>query len=503
MSDNNVLGTVLGQGRQADEVLVVSTIEKAGTLRRGTIIAHDTLNETMLLQVANKITWADVNEQDLYLMNENERLAYQIIQRSPKSYILRCTVAGAIRDEGDGPQIFSATTSFVADQSSEVRSLNAAERRMIYDRGALVVGRTVDGASVTLPVNGLLQRHLSIIGMTGCGKSYLLGLLCEELARQKAAILIIDPHNEYIPMAQTLPQEVGRMLYSVGTAVGLNTYTLDVKAIAAHDFQHFTGMGPGSTSIVEAVIQNLREATPQYTIHDILTELASRARDGTSSEKAAAIWARNYIQTLANTGMIGVSEPPIREMVRANQVAVVAMSGVRERIQQFIVTSILQRVFASRRRGAIPPLVLIVEEAHRFAPAGEPASSSAILRTLAAEGRKFGVCLVVVSQRPNRLDATVLSQCVTNIVMKVKNPADLDSIRRSAENVTEDLLAELPRFERGEALIMGEAFPVSIRFKTRSDRRTQHGGKSVDFTAAWGEAAAKRDVKRFLFPSEV
>ena len=73
MSEGGVLGTVLGQGRREDEVLIVSTVEKAGALRRGAIVAHDTLNETMLLQVAKKITWADVSEQDLYLMSENER----------------------------------------------------------------------------------------------------------------------------------------------------------------------------------------------------------------------------------------------------------------------------------------------------------------------------------------------------------------------------------------------------------------------------------------------
>ncbi len=112
MVETKVLGSVLGQGGKADEILIVSTIDKAGTLRRGAIIAHDTLNETMLFQVANKITWADLNEQDLYLMNENERLAYQIIQKSPKSYIIQCSITGAIRDEGEGPQIFSATTSF-------------------------------------------------------------------------------------------------------------------------------------------------------------------------------------------------------------------------------------------------------------------------------------------------------------------------------------------------------------------------------------------------------
>lgn len=293
------------------------------------------------------------------------------------------------------------------------------------------------------------------------------------------------------------------MLYSVGVAAGLTTYTLDVKEITADEFQHFTGMGPGSTSLLETVIQEVRDTKPQYTIQDIITALEARARNGQSSERAAAMWARNYIQNLANTGIIGIREPPIREMVAANRVTIVAMAGVKERIQQFVVTSILQRIFESRRRDEVPPLVLIVEEAHRFAPAEGQASSSTILRTIAAEGRKFGICLVIVSQRPNRLDSTVLSQCVTNIVMKVKNPTDLNSIRESAENVTEDILSELPRFERGEALVMGEAFPVSIKFKARSDRVTKHGGGNVDFETAWKEESAKREMKRFEFPTEV
>jgi hypothetical protein len=500
---NNILGSVLSQGRKADEVLIVSTIEKAGTLKKGTIIAHDTLNEVILLQVTHKITWSDLSEQDLFLMNENEELAYKIIQKSPKSYILHSIIVGAIRDEGEGPAIFGGTTSFIADKTPEVRLLKPSEVKMIYDKGTLEVGRTVDGHKVTLPINGLIQRHLSIIGMTGSGKSYLLGLLCEELALHKAAILIIDPHNEYIPMAQTLPREVGKMLYSIGSAVGLNTYTLDVQKLSAFDFQHFTGMGIGSTAIVERIIQNLKETKSQYSIQDILQHLDSQARKGSPSEKAAATWARNYIQTLTNTGMLGTSEPPMREMVNANQTTVVAMSGVKERIQQFIVTSILQRIFNARRRKEISPLILVIEEAHRFAPSAEKVSSSAIMRTLAAEGRKFGICLVVVSQRPNRLDSTVLSQCVTNIVMKVKNPSDLESIKNSAENVTDDILNDLPRFERGEALIMGEAFPISIRYKTRSDRKTKHGGKNVNFVSEWQKHNQEKNVKKFNFPTEI
>jgi DNA helicase HerA-like ATPase len=147
--------------------------------------------------------------------------------------------------------------------------------------------------------------------------------------------------------------------------------------------------------------------------------------------------------------------------------------------------------------------VLVVEEAHRFAPSGQNVSSSDILRTIASEGRKFGICLFVASQRPNRLDSTVLSQCVTNIVMKIKNPADLASVRESAENATEDVINELPKFERGEALVMGESFPISIRFMVKSERKTKHGGKSVDYRGIWKEGAIIGDSESYEFPDEL
>jgi DNA helicase HerA-like ATPase len=339
--------------------------------------------------------------------------------------------------------------------------------------------------------------------MTGCGKSFLLGLLCEELLKHKAAILVIDPHNEYIPMAQSIPLTVRKMLYSVGSLLGLNSYTLDVKELSAYDFQHFTGMGNGSTSILESVIRDLRDTNANYTIHDILRDLDSIRRNRSTSEAMAAIWARNYLNNLANTGLIGTSEPSTKEIINSNQMTVIAMSGVKEKIQQFVVTNILQRIFEARRRDEIPPLVLIIEEAHRFSPSSQIVSSSSIMRTIAAEGRKFGMCMVVVSQRPNRLDSTVLSQCVSNIVMKIKNPTDLTSIRESSENVTEDIIQELPKFERGEALIMGEAFPIPIRFKTRSDRSTSHGGKSVDFKSLWSKESSKNEIKLFEYPDEL
>jgi hypothetical protein len=502
-NETKVLGSLLNQGRRDEEILIVSSIDKAGSLKKGTIIAHDTSKEVILLQIVQKITLTDISEQDLYLMSENEKLAYQIIQRSPKSYTLYCRIVGSIRHEEDKERVFSENISFLADKTTEVRSLNKRELKLIYDKGILQIGKTLEDYPVTFPINGLLQRHLSVIGMTGCGKSYLLGVLCEELSKYKAAILIIDPHNEYLSMIQSMPKEVNRMLYSLGDVSGLIPYTLDVKRMNSYDFKHFTGMGEGSTVIVQKVIQKLRKEKTNYNIQDIIDELNFIVKKNSPSEAVAAMWAKNYLQNLIITGIIGTKEPPIKEMVKTNQIATIAMSGAKEKIQQFVVTSVLQKIFEARKKEIIPPVVLIIEEAHRFSPSTETVSSNTIMRTLATEGRKFGICLIVVSQRPNRLDSTVLSQCVTNIVMKIKNPVDLNTIRTSAENATEDIIHQLPRFERGEALIMGESFPISIRFKVKTSRLTKQGGKNVDFEGIWSKHSDKEEIKYFKFPDEL
>lgn len=500
---NHIIGSILGQSSRSDEILVVTSLAKSRMLEKSTILAHDTLNEIILLQVLDKLTLSDVSEQDLFLMNENERIAFRILEKSPISYILRTSIVGSIRISNNKKIIYSTPNSFVADQSRNVRKLNDEEKKLIYDRGSLVVGRSFDNSIVSLPLNGLLQRHLSIIGMTGCGKSFLIGILCEELAKYNAAILLLDPHNEYLPMVQSLPKENKKMLYGLGNVVGLNNYTLDVKNISAYDFKHFTGMGEGSASILDQVIRELKKSKKNYSIQDILFELKNKISDSSKSEATAASWARNYLLNLASTGFFGTSEPKISEIIQANQISVIAMSGIKEKIQQFVATNLLQRIFDARRTEKIPPLVLVIEEAHRLAPSGTSVSSSDIIRTIATEGRKFGICLFIASQRPNRLDSTVLSQCVTNIVMKIKNPTDLASIKESAENVTEQVISELPKFERGEALVMGESFPVSIRFKVKSTRKTKHGGKSIDYENIWKEETKKIDAQIYEFPDEL
>jgi hypothetical protein len=101
-----------------------------------------------------------------------------------------------------------------------------------------------------------------------------------------------------------------------------------------------------------------------------------------------------------------------------------------------------------------------------------------MLRTVASEGRKFGMGLCVVSQRPAKVDKNIISQCNTNIILKVTNPNDLKAIIQSVEGLTNQTYNEIQRLPIGIALISGASIQIPIMVEIRT-RETSHGGKSV------------------------
>ncbi|RLF38640.1 MAG: hypothetical protein DRN00_03715 [Thermoplasmata archaeon] len=130
----------------------------------------------------------------------------------------------------------------------------------------------------------------------------------------------------------------------------------------------------------------------------------------------------------------------------------------------------------------------IVEEAHNYCPErgyGNAVSSS-ILRTVASEGRKFGMGLCVVSQRPAKVDKNVISQCNTNIILKVTNPNDLRAIIQSVEGLTSETADEIKRLQVGVALVAGGSLtrPIMVEIRTRE---TSHGGRSITIISGEGE----------------
>jgi DNA helicase HerA-like ATPase len=139
------------------------------------------------------------------------------------------------------------------------------------------------------------------------------------------------------------------------------------------------------------------------------------------------------------------------------------------------VAYIANRIFNERRNKSIPPTVLVLEEAHNFIPqtaSKEESISKSVFRTIAREGRKFGCSLCLISQRPVRLDTTVLSQCNTHLYLRITNPYDLDYIKQSAEGLSSDSVGMITSLRVGEALLAGEAVNAPTFFKVR-ERNSQ------------------------------
>jgi hypothetical protein len=123
------------------------------------------------------------------------------------------------------------------------------------------------------------------------------------------------------------------------------------------------------------------------------------------------------------------------------------------------------------------PLLVALEEAHNYLKAGERAISSRTVQTIAKEGRKYGVGLLLITQRPTELDETVLSQCGTIIALRMTNKGDRGHISAAVQDELYDMVALLPSLRTGEALIFGEAvqIPSRIRFY-----KTSHAPRSSD-----------------------
>ena len=165
---------------------------------------------------------------------------------------------------------------------------------------------------------------------------------------------------------------------------------------------------------------------------------------------------------------------------------------------------IIKQLFELRRKGIIPPVVIFVEEAHNFAP--EKAEkrenvTKAQIERIAREGRKFGISICLITQRPAHLSQTSLSQCNTHIFLKIGNPNDLDFIKRGSENLTSSLMNMLPGLEVGEAVVVGEAVKSPLIFRVR-EKKVKDGKKTgmLDMINDWKnkKANGKNEFSEFL-----
>jgi len=359
----------------------------------------------------------------------------------------------------------------------------------------------------------LLTRHLAVIAKSGAGKSYAVGIILEELAECGFPAVIIDPHGEYSSMRE--PNDHGEDLkyataYGIkpkGYAKQIKEYSLNTQIVPASaelklpmprsplefiDALPFK-LSNGQKSLLYSVLNQIKEDRGLFDFDDIINYM--------SATDSNARW--NLISAIENirqTSLFSVKPTDLRKLVKPGQLTIINLKGASPELQEVVVALLAIKLFEQRKLGMIPPFFLVFEEAHTFCPErgfGE-ARSSRIIRTIASEGRKFGLGLCVISQRPARIDKNVLSQCASQIILQVTNPNDLKAISNSFEGVTAETENEIKSLPTGKALVIGAAdYPTFVDIRIR---RSAHGGRAQKFEL---EQTEKPSLKLLTFKPQI
>ena len=191
-------------------------------------------------------------------------------------------------------------------------------------------------------------------------------------------------------------------------------------------------------------------------------------------------------------GLADIIKQYLRIPVGDKPISIIDLSGIPSDVVDVVVSVLCRMVFDFAVWSPRPvkvPILLVCEEAHRYAPRSDAAAfqpTKQALARIAKEGRKYGVSLGLISQRPSELAETILSQCNTLIALRMSNEQDQHFVQRALPDAVKSLVDSLPTLRAQEALIVGEgtAVPVRVRFSDLHEDRRPHSA-DVPFASLW------------------
>ncbi len=384
-----------------------------------------------------------------------------------------------------------------------------------------------------IDVNELLGKHFAVVGSTGTGKSCGVALILRMILDKnpKGHILLLDPHNEYAtsfgdsaevitPKDLQLPfwfltfeemievlmhgqkaREAEIEILSELILLAKASYAANrgrelnhVVRRRADDFGGFNVDTPVPYRISDVVafidermgrLENRRDLTPYR-------QLKTRIESISQDPRYQFMFGNLTIQDR----MSEILGRLFRVPVNGKPIAILELTGVPSDVVNVVVSVICRMSFdfALWSDGRVP-LTLVCEEAHRYVPndpdLGFDPTRRAIAR-IAKEGRKYGVSLAVISQRPAELDPTILSQCSTIFAMRLSNERDQDIVRAAISDSVASLLDFLPSMGTREAVVFGDGvtLPQRMRFDDL-DQDVMPRSRAARFTERWREGAGE------------
>lgn len=461
---------------------------------------------------------------------------------SPAGGIIGLNALGEITQEGQ----FRRGVSDYPLPGAEIRTIAPADLGAIFSKirpYGFKLGRFKDytSADVFLDPSTLCGRHFAILGQSGSGKSWAVTTVVQRLVETmpRAHIILLDLHGEYcwvdehgtehsafekdkVRYLDARKLEIPYWLMTFGELVELLIDRNDRKAPIQTAFlrdiifdlktKSGNALGLKSVSVdspvyfpLTKVYELFKESNelrtdfgktkgPLYGHFDeLLIKLQSRLNDG-RYDFLINPSRRNHSESLSDLlrDFVGLGEPKC-------PINVIDLSPVPFDVRPAISAQIGRLAFEFNYwnpRHREFPILLICEEAHVYIPR-DPGSQYSTARKsmerIAKEGRKYGVGLGVVSQRPQELSETVLSQCGTYLCLRLTNPDDQNYVRQLVPEGESDFVNVLTALGRGEAMALGEAVPVPLRFQFDKPNPPPNSS-DVDYYGRWQDGPEDLDI---------
>ena len=342
--------------------------------------------------------------------------------------------------------------------------------------------------------------HAGIFGGSGSGKSFGLRVLLEELMKLKIPALVFDPHFE-LTFSEAAPGAPAQRLadyrsayvaYQVGSDVGVNFVHLSTRDL----INLLASAAPLSESMTNAV-ETLHRRGDSYAsfaarVEDVANSLEQSEKGGPRSRAEGANLPLSSVKGLSwrlerihKAGLFTGDSRPVEAALRAGRLCVVQGPVWLLNVYLSYVTSNVYRQrrdykdarFRSQAAEYFPPFVIATDEAHNFAPKAYEAPAKGILKEIAQEGRKYGVFLILATQRPTLLDETITAQLNSKFIFRTVRASDIATIKEETDLTVEET-RRLPYLRSGDAFVssavFGRTLPVRIRMANTASPHTEN-----------------------------
>lgn len=389
--------------------------------------------------------------------------------------------------------------------------------------GTLVGRRDVD---VHIKTNPVVARHMAILAMTGGGKTVAARRVIRELLEARYPLVILDPHGDYLGFWSRKDLFKNNEIKLFYPAVRVQDQTRDLIAFLVREMTQ--GLTEPQREVYFQALEHVKidaNGNDVGTFIDRLIDEVSKvqARSGGTvpAVKRALRIVQSHMKAMEQSNDKLRKQPRLKqfpfeplpdpmteahEIVKPGQASIIYLGGYDHLTQSTMVSLVLKNLFEKRAQltDEIPPLLCVVEEAHNFIPsAGEGQANTPsveIIRKVITEGRKFGVGLLLISQRPSRLDETTLSQCNTYMIFRLVNPRDQSFVEKVMENLTRADSRLLPGFGPGQGIISGQGvrFPLLIQVERDADLEVTGLADEnfVEEAAKWSSSSEAETAKR-------